>query len=170
MQLPQRTVSHRANLFSAICQIASNESTPVARVLTLPAQKRVPEHEMIKSRRLPLIMGKSIIFGTRTLDLSGSPMTLELYKSFIEAAGHRVSKYDLAARVYGIENPKSRSDRSWNATKLNITKMISRSRKQAAATLSPDNNKQIAWFSYNPVEEVWELYSIRGDSFPKWAD
>lgn len=170
MHLPQRTVSHRANLFSAICQIASNESTPAARILPLPARKRANETEMIKSRRLPLIVGKSVIFGTRTLDLSGSPMTLELYKSFLETAGHRVSKYDLAARVYGVEDPTSRSDRSWNATKLNITKMISRSRKQAAATLSPDDNKEIAWFSYNPVDEVWELYSIRGDSFPKWVD
>lgn len=169
MQYPQSTVSHRANLRPAIRQIVSNKSAASAHILPL-GLSRATEQQMIKARRLPLIVGKSVIFGTRTLDLSGSPMTLELYRTFIEAKLHRVSKYDIAARVYGVLEPETRSERSWNATKLNITKMISRSRKQAAETLSPDDNHEIAWFPYNPVEEVWELYSIRGNSYPDWAE
>ena len=169
MQIPQSTVSHRAKSFQAVRKIVSNEPGSSANIMPL-GLSRTTERQMIKARRLPLIVGKSIIFGTRALDLSSSPMTLELYRTFIEAQMHRASKFDIAARVYGVLDPENRSERSWNATKLNITKMISRSRKQAAETLTPDDNHDIAWFSYNPVEEVWELYSIRGNSFPDWAE
>ncbi len=96
-------------------------------------------------------------------------MTLDLFKTFLCSKNHRVTKVDLAKSVYGIKNPGDLSSRYWAATKLNITKLVSRSRKQATESLTP-GDPAISWFSYNSIADAWELYSIRDNTHPDWRD
>jgi hypothetical protein len=183
MIIPPNVVSHRANLFSAICQIASSE---IGTVFDYPAreqrfssqfsssntQQRHPNlgpHLANFARKRPRIIGRSVFFGANSLDLSGSPLTLDLFKTFLASKNHRVTKYDLAKRVYGIKDSNEISPRYWAATKLNITKLVSRSRKQAMEHLSP-NDRSISWFSYNSIADAWELYSISDTTHPEWRD
>lgn len=107
------------------------------------------------------MVGRSVIFQGHSLDLSSSPITLDLFKLFLNADGKAVTKFDIARRVYGVVNPETLSARYWAATRVNITKLISRARKQAASTLSPKRNDEIAWFPYNTVEDAWELFSLK---------
>ena len=183
MIIPQNVVSHRANLFSAICQIAGSEIGNVFELqqrlsqlsnTTLRSRQYVKmeaygQHLAPFARKRPRIVGRSVFFGSNSVDLSGSPLTLELFKTFLEKANHRVTKIDLAERVYGIKNPEELSSRYWTATKLNITKLISRSRKQAMECLTPDD-RNISWFSYNSIADAWELYSMRDETHPDWRD
>ncbi len=183
MIIPQKVVSHRANLFSAICQIASSE---IGAVFEFPlkdqtqvktslwtkdpsADRNMGQHLASFARKRPRIVGRSVFFGSNSVDLSGSPLTLELFKTFLGSKTHRVTKFDLAKKVYGIKNPGDLSSRYWTATKLNITKLVSRSRKQAIAGLSP-GDPSISWFSYNSIADAWELYSIRDNTHPEWQD
>ncbi len=183
MIIPQKVVSHRANLFSAICQIASSE---IGTVFEIPLREQqlansfiwptdaVSEQKMGRylanfARKRPRIVGRSVFFGSNSVDLSGSPLTLALFKTFLDSRSHRVTKFDIAKRVYGIKNPGDLSSRYWAATKLNITKLVSRSRKQALDYLSP-GDPSIAWFSYNSIADAWELYSIRDNTHPEWRD
>jgi len=183
MIIPQKVVSHRANLFSAICQIASSEvgtvfelspkDNRISNYLSSSNNKRLGhnlgQHLISFARKRPRIVGKTVFFGSNSLDLSGSPMTLDLFKTFLESKSHRVTKFDLAKRVYGIKNLNELSPRYWSATKLNITKLISRARKQASECLSPDDTS-VSWFSYNSMTDAWELYSIREATHPDWRD
>jgi len=183
MTISQRLESHRANLFSAICQIASSEVGPS---FEMSLKDQLPSNVLSRSigftgipdfaphlahlaRKRPRIVGKSVFFGSNSVDFSGSPMTLDLFKTFLESKNHRVTKFDLAKRVYGIKNPRELSPRYWNATKLNITKLVSRARRHAMEGLSP-NDESISWFSYNSIADAWELYSIRDKTHPDWRD
>jgi hypothetical protein len=183
MIIPPNVVSHRANLFSAICQIASSEigtlfefpvkeqrfSNQLASFSASRQHINLGPHLTTYTRKRPRIIGRSVFFGANSLDLSSSPLTLDLFKTFLASKNHRVTKYDLAKRVYGIKDSKEISSRYWAATKLNITKLISRSRKQAMEHLTP-NDQSISWFSYNSIPDAWELYSISDTTHPQWKD
>lgn len=146
----QYQTQHRANLFNAICQIAVQE------LGSIPTRKHSLPHTI-----RPMVVGRSIIFGGHSLDLSSSPITLDLFKLFLDADGKAVTKFDIARRVYGVANPENLSDRYWAATRVNITKLISRARKHASSSLSPLRNDEIAWFPYNTVQDAWELFSFK---------
>lgn len=155
--LQRKTSSyHRAKLFSAICQIAVAEVNAIT--------PKIPDSG---ARLRPLIAGNCVLFRGRSLDLSAAPMTLELFRTFLESENHRATRFEIARKVYGIVDPEQKSERFWSATKLNITKLISRARKQAASQLSPDG-VDIMWFTFSPSEETWDLYTLRKDTHPTW--
>lgn len=141
---------HRAKLFAAICQIAVAEVQPINQK---PATKG--------ARLRPVIAGPCVIFRGHSLDLSAAPMTLDLFRTFLESDDHRATRFDIARNVYGIVDPETKSDRFWASTKINITKLISRARKLAAARLSPGCDEDMTWFSFNATDEIWDLYTLK---------
>lgn len=160
MTIPQKVATHRANLFSAICQIVSTEYQPRIPAEVFPMTNRrlnAPTHNL-------RVLGKSVFFGMQSLDLSAAPMTLLLYRAFLESPMHRLNRFELARAIYGIEDPTQCSERFWAATRLNITKLISRARKQAKENLSVGFPTEINWFPHNSVEDAWELMLVKDRS------
>jgi len=92
MIIPPNVVSHRANLFSAICQIASSEigaafelptreqrlQRPAASTNELKSHPRFGQELASFARKRPRIVGRSVFFGANSIDLSGAPLTLNL--------------------------------------------------------------------------------------------
>jgi hypothetical protein len=154
----QMSNEHRAKLFAAICQIAVAEVHPIDQKQTAPG-----------ARLRPVIAGYCVIYRGRSLDLSAAPMTLDLFRTFLESDDHRATRFDIARKVYGIVDPETRSERFWASTKINITKLISRARKLAAAQLSPSGEEGMTWFTFNPTDEYWDLYALKKETHPEWV-
>ena len=106
------------------------------------------------------VVGRNIYCGDYKVHTDRKPLTLELFKIFLEEPLRPHAREYLIYRIYHIEIEACRSEEYRRTVVNNIVKLVSRARVQIEEATKGTVFDQIQWFSYDKVTAKWRFMSI----------
>jgi hypothetical protein len=106
------------------------------------------------------VFDKAIECNGHRLNLVGKPMSMKIFKVFLQRQGVPITKEELLRQVYGDVYVRKFSGRYLEIAAANLVKMISRVRTQAQRHLTHGENAGIDWFVYDQYQRTWRLFNL----------
>lgn len=111
------------------------------------------------------IKGDQLFYENRCLNLRRRPLTLKLFQAFKNDPLEKLTRVELAKRVYECKEFDQRSSFYRETLMYNAVKLVSRARRLAKYGFGQDC--YVDWFPYDEDEQVWKLYNLKLEYFVK---
>ncbi len=121
-----------------------------------PAALEWVQRHVNSVQKLELMRGE-FCFGDRCLKIEEASKIHKLFSLFVHDSYRCVTKKELLATLYHVQNFELLSDRMQRSLEHNLIKTLSRARKLASMKLCVSED-MIRWFPYDPCRRAWTLY------------